>query len=120
MNHGQVAAMGTSDEIIAEHGSGERLEIHGSEKLAAYVEANTDLKIEYDGKGLISIALNQKTDAIAALVAVEQSGLDWGDIQTRRDSLDDVFIKLVRGSINEHGEITAAPGNNNSSGQRRR
>jgi len=120
MNHGKVAAMGTSDEIIAEHGSGERLEIHGSEKLAAYVEANTDLKIEYDGKGLISIALNQKTDAIAALVAVEQSGLDWGDIQTRRDSLDDVFIKLVRGSINEHGEITAAPGNNNSSGQRRR
>jgi hypothetical protein len=54
------------------------------------------------------------------LAAVEQSGLDWGDIQTRRDSLDDVFVKLVRGIIDEHGEITVAHGSNNSSSQRRR
>jgi ABC-2 type transport system ATP-binding protein len=119
MNHGRTVAMGTSDEIIAEHGSGERLEIHGSEKLAAYVKANTELKVEYDGKGLITIALKEKIDALAALAAVEQSGLDWGDIQTRRDSLDDVFVKLVRGTIDEHGEITVAHGGNNSSGQLR-
>jgi ABC-2 type transport system ATP-binding protein len=120
MNHGQIVAMGTADEIIAEHGSGERLEIHGSEKLAAYVKANTDLKVEYDGRGLISIALNQKTDALAALAAVKQSGLDWGEIHTHEDSLDDVFVKLVRGTMDEHGEIIAAHGNNDSSSQRRR
>jgi ABC-2 type transport system ATP-binding protein len=120
MNRGQIVAMGTSDEIIAAHGSGERLEIHGSEKLAAYVKANTNLKVEYDGRGLISIALNQKTDALAALAAVKQSGLDWGEIHTHEDSLDDVFVKLVRGEIDEHGEIIPAHGNNKSSGQRRR
>ena len=32
---------------------------------------------------------------LAALAAAEQSKMDWGDIQTRRDSLDDVFVKLV-------------------------
>jgi ABC-2 type transport system ATP-binding protein len=32
MNHGKIVAMGTAEEIIQQHGSGERLEIHGSEK----------------------------------------------------------------------------------------
>ena len=31
--------------------------------------------------------------------------MDWGTIQTRRDSLEDVFIKLVSGEVNEQGEI---------------
>lgn len=96
MNHGKIVAMGTTDQIIEEHGSGEHLEIHGTEKLADYIRANTELQVNYDkGRGEISIPLKKKIDALAALAAAEQSGLDWGDIQTRCDSLDDVFIKLV-------------------------
>jgi hypothetical protein len=30
--------------------------------------------------------------------------LDWGDIQTRQDSLDDVFIKLVSEPLGEQGQ----------------
>jgi ABC-2 type transport system ATP-binding protein len=104
MNQGRIAAMGTADEIIAEHGSGERLEIQGSKQLANYIKANTELKVEYH-KGMISIPLEQKIDALAALAAAEQSKLDWGEIHTLRDSLDDVFIKLVSGRVDEHGEI---------------
>ena len=104
MNKGHIAAMGTVDEIIAQHGSGERLEIHGSKELANYIKANTELKVEYC-KGVISIPLEQKIDALAALAAAEQSKLDWGEIHTRRDSLDDVFVKLVSGRVDEHGEI---------------
>jgi hypothetical protein len=48
------------------------------------------------------------------LAAAEQSKLDWGEIHTRRDSLDDVFIKLVSGELDEHGEIIAANKTNNS------
>ena len=113
MNLGRFAAIGTVDEIIAEHGSGERLEIHGSKKLADYIKENTDLKVEYR-KGMISIPLKQKIDALAALAAAEQSKLDWGEIHTRRDSLDDVFIKLVSGRVDEHGEIIAEGKNNNA------
>jgi ABC-2 type transport system ATP-binding protein len=105
MNHGRIVAMGTSDEIIEAHGSGERLEIHGTEELATYLKANTKLKVEYNGKGLISIAINQKHDALAALTTIEESGLEWRDLHTRRDSLDDVFVKLVSGRIDEKGEI---------------
>ncbi len=106
VDHGQIVALGTSDQIIQQYGSGERLEIGGAEKLSEYIKANTELKVEYHkDRGTISIALNKKTDALAALAAAEQSGIDWGTIQTRRDSLEDVFIKLVSGKVNEQGEI---------------
>jgi hypothetical protein len=61
---------------------------------------------------VISIPLKQKIDALAALAAAEESKLDWGEIHMRRDSLDDVFIKLVRGRVDESGEVIIE--NNNS------
>jgi ABC-2 type transport system ATP-binding protein len=120
MNHGHIVAMGTSEEIIEAHGSGERLEIHGTEELAAYLRAKTNLKVEHSGKGLISITITQKRDALTALTAAEQSGLEWHDLHTRRDSLDDVFIKLVAGRIDEKGEIKVENTGNNIHDQRRR
>jgi ABC-2 type transport system ATP-binding protein len=121
MDHGHIVAMGTSEEIIKEHGSGERLEIHGSEKLAEYIRANTELQVDYDkARGEIFIPLRQKIDALAALAAAEQSGMDWGEIQTRQDSLDDVFVKLVSGMVNEQGEIASQEPEAKLSGKRRR
>jgi len=120
MNHGHIVAIGTSEDIIESHGSGERLEIHGTEELAAFIRANTNLKAEYDGKGLVSIAISQKHDALAALTAIERSGLEWRDLHTRRDSLDDVFVKLVSGRIDEKGEIRVENSSENSRDQGRR
>lgn len=106
MDHGKIAAMGTSDEIIAQYGSGERLEIRGSEELAKYIKANTELHVDYDSnRKVVSIAIKQKIDALAALAAAEQSKMDWSEIQTRRDSLDDVFVRLVSRKVGERGEI---------------
>jgi hypothetical protein len=48
------------------------------------------------------------------LAAAEQSKLDWGEIHTRRDSLDDLFIKLVSGRVDEHGEVIVESKANNS------
>jgi ABC-2 type transport system ATP-binding protein len=118
MNHGHIVAMGTSDEIIEQHGSGERLEIHGTEKLASYIRANTELKVDYSN-GIISIPLKQKIDALAALAAAEQSKMDWGEIQTRRDSLDDVFVKMVSDSMNDSGDITVENGANKPADKKR-
>jgi ABC-2 type transport system ATP-binding protein len=105
MDYGRIVAMGTSEEIIQQHGSGERLEIHGSQQLADYIKANTELQVDYNNaKGEITVPLKKKIDALAALAAAEQSGMEWGEIQTRQDSLDDVFIKLVREPLGEQGE----------------
>lgn len=119
VDHGQIVAMGTADEIIEQYGSGERLDIHGSEKLAEYVRANTTLKVDYEN-GEISVALSNKIDALAALAAVEQSGMDWGEIHTRRDSLEDVFVKLVRGAVDETGEIASQNKNDKSKKEKKR
>ncbi len=106
MDHGHIVAMGTTEEIIQQHGSGERLEIHGSQQLADYIKANTELQVDFNSaRGEIIIPLEKKIDALAALAAAEQSRMDWGNIQTRQDSLDDVFIKLVREPIGEQGEM---------------
>jgi ABC-2 type transport system ATP-binding protein len=108
MDHGHIVAMGTTEEIIEQHGSGERLEIHGIEKLADYIRSNTDLQVEYDSvKQEIFIPLRKKIDALAALAAAEQSGMDWGQIQTRQDSLDDVFVKLVNKPVGEQEEASS-------------
>jgi ABC-2 type transport system ATP-binding protein len=121
VDHGHIVAMGTSDEIIEQYGSGERLEIHGSEKLAEYIKANTDLNVEYDqSKHYVSIPLKKKIDALAALAAAEQSGLEWGEIHTRRDSLEDVFIKLVSGPVDETGNMTTERNENKPSNKARK
>ncbi len=61
MDHGHIVAMGTTEEIIQQHGSGERLEIHGDEKLADYIKANTELQVDYNkAKGEITIPLEKE------------------------------------------------------------
>jgi ABC-2 type transport system ATP-binding protein len=104
MDHGHIVAMGTSDEIIKQHGSGERLEISGGEELANYLRKNTGLKVEYS-EGVIEIIIKNKDDALTALETAKRSNLPWGDIRTKRDSLDDVFIKLVGGKYDEGEEV---------------
>jgi ABC-2 type transport system ATP-binding protein len=111
MDHGHIIAMGTSEEIIEQHGSGERLEIQGSQELADYIRTYTDLQVDYDkARGKIFIPLKKRVDAVDALMAAERSGLGWGAISTRQDSLDDVFVKLVSGRVNEQGELTMGNG----------
>jgi ABC-2 type transport system ATP-binding protein len=119
MNHGQTVAMGTSDEIIENFGSGERLEVHGSKDLADYVRENTKLNVEYNSKGFVSIDINQKRDALIALTTIEESGFDWRELHTRRDSLDDVFVRLIKGTVDEHGEIKTEDVVNGSQDRRR-
>ncbi len=115
MDHGHVVAKGTSEEIIKQHGSGERLEINGTQKLADYIRENTELQVTYDNfKGKITIPLTKKIDALAALAAAEQSGMDWGQIQTLQDSLDDVFVKLVQTVENMHAPEKEEIENNQS------
>lgn len=105
MNKGKIAAMGTPAEIIAQHGSGERLEFHGDQKLADYLRQYTSLDVGYDGNNLVKVRIREKHDILVALESMEQSGLDWTDLKTRKDSLEDVFIKLVGFAIEEGGGI---------------
>jgi len=94
MNHGKIIAHGTPDKIIAEHGSGERLTVRGGEDLARYLSENTKLKVEYSS-GKVTVKLEQKNDALLALGAISESGLPWSELTTKRDSLEDIFVRMV-------------------------
>jgi len=107
MNHGRIITDGTPAEIIEKHGSGERLDVEGDKELADYLREKTGFDVTY-GKGIVSVRLRDKRDAVIALSTIDQSGLPWKDLRTRHDSLEDIFVKLVGGSIEETGTIKAS------------
>ena len=103
MDHGKVITSGTPEEIKDKHGSGERLQVKAAPRLAAYLNENARLESSSDGD-VVSVKLKSKEDALTALKAIEESGIPWSDLATRRDSLEDIFIRMVGESPDEHAE----------------
>jgi ABC-2 type transport system ATP-binding protein len=113
MNKGKIIVSGTPEEILKEKGSGERLEVRGGEALATYLRENTPLSVEYRN-GQVGVLLAKPHDALVALSAIEQSGIPWGELHTQRDSLEDIFVRLVGGHLEEEGMVTPAEGRRRS------
>jgi ABC-2 type transport system ATP-binding protein len=105
MNHGKIIADGTPEDIVVKHGSKERLTVHASEELAGYLRQNTKLSVEYSS-GKVSIILEQEHDALMALGSIAESGIPWSDLTTKRDSLEDIFIRMVGESMAKDGKGT--------------
>lgn len=108
MNYGKIIASGTPSEIIARHGSGESLTVHSTKKLADYISENSHLKAGYDSKGVVTIHLEQKNDVIIALGIIQESEIEWQTLSTKRDSLEDIFVRMVGEGISEQGELVRA------------
>lgn len=94
MNHGKIVAMGTTSEIESRFGTGQRMVVRAGEGLLRFLRDNTKLEVQAEG-GSVTIFLRDKDDAMVALGAISESGSQWGDLTVRRDSLEDVFLKLV-------------------------
>ena len=105
MNLGKIITMGTPEEIIVKYGTGERLVVTGGQELAAYL-IGAGLKVDVFGKE-IGIAIDQKHDAVEAMAAIDRSGFDWSDLRTQRETLEDIFVRLV-GRTEETGEKVTA------------
>lgn len=108
MNHGKIIAMGTPSEIIASHGSGESLTVRADRRLAEYITGNSHLKADYDSKGMVTIHLERKNDVVIALGIIQESGIQWDTLSTKRDSLEDIFVRMVGEEISEQGELVKA------------
>jgi ABC-2 type transport system ATP-binding protein len=106
MNNGVIIASGKPEEIIANHGSGERLLVRGPGELADYLR-KTGLEAEFDGRGVISVKIRQKHDAVTALAAIDRSGLEWDDLRTQRDTLEDIFVRMVGKTTEESTEVVS-------------
>lgn len=94
ISQGRIIAEGTPSEIISKHGAPERLVIEGPPSLAAYLSKQLPLTVHAEG-GKIEVEMRGKGDALPVLSAVEASGIAWSGFATRRDTLEDVFVRLV-------------------------
>ena len=109
IDRGRLVATGAPDEIIARFGHRDRLRIVGDAGLAEPI-ARLGFSVEPDNGG-IQVELKSKADALAILETLEESGVPWTSFSTKRDTLEDVFVRLV-GRLDE-GELrrpTETPG----------
>ncbi len=106
IHHGRIIAGGTADDIIARLGRPERLRLEGPPELAEHLRGALDRPVAYED-GRVEVEVGSKADVIRALSAAEASGYPWFGLSTVRDSLEDVFVRLV-GRMDE-GEVRAAP-----------
>jgi ABC-2 type transport system ATP-binding protein len=105
MNLGRIITSGTPEDIIVKYSAGEKLVVKGGEKLAAYLrEAGLKLDIWKDE---IGIMIEKKHDAVEAIAAIDRSGFEWSDLRTQRETLEDIFVRLV-GRTEETGEKVTA------------
>jgi ABC-2 type transport system ATP-binding protein len=105
MDKGRIITAGTPLEIIARHGTGERIRVRADDKMLEYLSKNLDgMPVSREKEsGLINIHVVRKEDSLVALQAIERSGYNWGDLSIQRDSLEDVFVRLIGGDAEAQG-----------------
>jgi ABC-2 type transport system ATP-binding protein len=101
---GRIVATGAPDEIIARFGQPARLRVVGDPALAEHLSARGFTARPVNG-GVEVVLQRSKSEAIEVLTAVASSGLRWEGFSTQRDTLEDVFIRLV-GQL-ENGAVKA-------------
>ena len=99
IDHGNVIAQGTSDELKSEIG-GERLELTLADRddaeRAAEVIAEMALDRPVIEDGVVHATMRQRSGTIAEAVRrLDEAGVGVDDIEMSRPTLDDVFITLT-------------------------
>jgi ABC-2 type transport system ATP-binding protein len=94
IHHGQIISEGTPEEIIEREGAPERLVIEGPAALGPVLErALARPVVAQDGQ--LVVEMRDKSEALKVLSLVEASGVPWRGFATRRDTLEDIFVRLV-------------------------
>ncbi len=94
INHGQIVAAGSPSEIIDGLGGPARLRIVAGSDVADFVRSRFPNEVRWEGDH-IDVVLRDREDALAILEAVQASRLAWTGFTTVRDTLEDVFVRLV-------------------------
>ena len=112
IDRGRVIAEGTSDELKAQVG-GDNLEIHlcdggrSEEAVAALTDIASDRPFVDNGSVRVPIAQARGTIA-NAVRRLDDAGIAIDDIAVRRQTLDDVFLKLTGHATEQEEEAVSA------------
>ncbi len=101
IQHGRIIALGTPEEIIHRYGRPEVLQLEAPPALATLLRKSLALPVRVEG-AQVEVEISRKEDVLTVLTAVQASGVPWQRVTTTRDTLEDVFIRLV-GKMDEAG-----------------
>lgn len=102
IDHGQIIASGTPDQLIDKHGGKKTLIVReGGEEGLKQLPAGLP-KAELRNAGDIAIPLNNG-DLTNILISIGQTPLHDKEIEVRRPTLDDVFLNLTGRRVSEEG-----------------
>jgi len=93
MNKGKIIDMGTPMEIVERHHANDRLIIRGDAEIGTLIE-NAGFKALRNG-AYIEVSLNSIKDAIELINFLYDKKAKFEDFTLKRESLEDVFVKMV-------------------------
>ncbi len=94
IHHGRIIASGTPESIIASEGRPERLRFSAGPALAEFLHRQLGVAASVQD-GHVEVAFATPADAVRILSAAQASGVPFSGFETVRDTLEDVFVRLV-------------------------
>ena len=104
IDHGQIIASGTPNELIDAHGGKKTLVIReaGEDGLKFLPQGISKPQLKNEGDIYIPLNNGELTNI---LIAIGQTPLANKEIEVRRPTLDDVFLNMTGRRVSEEGEV---------------
>jgi ABC-2 type transport system ATP-binding protein len=94
IHYGKIIAHGTPESIIAAYGHADRLRFEAGPEVARYLSSRIPFAVSAENHH-VEVEIREKEDALKVLSALEESHLPWERFSVVRDTLEDVFVRLV-------------------------
>ncbi|MCI4345436.1 MAG: ABC transporter ATP-binding protein [Thermoplasmata archaeon] len=94
IHHGKIIARGPPETIVAAHGRPDRLRFEAGPEVARYLASHIPFAVTAENHH-VEVELREKEDALKVLAALQESRLPWERFSVVRDTLEDVFVRLV-------------------------
>jgi ABC-2 type transport system ATP-binding protein len=106
IHNGKVVAMDSPEGLIAEYGKRNLLVLNETSAKAAENIERLGLRASYDqATGSVTVHLNHHIAVYEVLHSLSSNGIQFGDLQLKRSSLEDVFLNLTGESLGEEDDL---------------
>ena len=94
IHHGRIIVHGAPAEIVRAHGRPDRLRFEAGAELAAFVRQQLELPVARSDHH-VDVEIPARGDARRVFDALDRGGIAWDRFTVERDTLEDIFVRLV-------------------------
>jgi ABC-2 type transport system ATP-binding protein len=94
IHRGRIIVHGPPEAIVRAHGRPDRLRFEAGPELAAFVDRQLQLPVHVADHH-VDVEIGQKGDARRVFDALDRGGVAWDRFTVERDTLEDIFVRLV-------------------------